>query len=444
MVDVTIKDYQDWLKNNKQVKVPKEGETLSAFDEQENRALYAQYVNEANLLNQRKVQEKQLAEQKAAALRDNYVASEKAEKKAEDLAKMQGITTGASQSDLIDLYAKGAAARAGIIQANDNAKNDVFSAYSQALAESKASTNEAIAKIGALRAEKEKTETEANFEDYLQQYLDGVINKEALDSYYNDSEEYIRDSLKNAYNNIENQKADAELSAAITNYGNGVIGYDELMNAYERAGEHVDISVKDYIEGIQKQKDDADKITEFERALKQYQNGEIDFEELKQYEDVLSSYKGTDIYNAYKEEASNAEKAERVEAAITEFEKATGVDVKDGGKTLEELDADFFGYSETEFEALGKVIEDAKRRGDIKDGEYVNINLNGIPNINNIYTYHDGRFYKTSTFDRSKKEFDSEIKSLALYPDGTYSMLTSSKEKNILKDIGTVVGSWFK
>ena len=39
MVDVTIKDYQDWLKNNKQVKVPKEGEALSAFDEQENRAL---------------------------------------------------------------------------------------------------------------------------------------------------------------------------------------------------------------------------------------------------------------------------------------------------------------------------------------------------------------------------------------------------------------------
>jgi len=282
MVDVTIKDYQDWLKNNKQVKVPKEGETLSAFDEQENRALYNQYLKEAELLRQRQDAEARLSEQKASALRDNYVASEKAEKKAEDLAKMQGITTGASQSDLIDLYAKGAAARAGIIQANDNAKNDVFSAYSQALTESKASTNSAIADISAKRVlaeeekrDKEKTEAEANFEDYLQQYLDGVIDKNALDSYYNASEEYIRDSLKNAYKNVENQKADAELSAAITNYGNGVIGYDELMNAYERAGEHVDVSVKDYIELLGKEKNKEELISKYNSILGQYESGAI-------------------------------------------------------------------------------------------------------------------------------------------------------------------------
>ena len=48
-MSVTIKDYQDWLKNNKQAKVAKKGETLSSFDEQENRALQRLLVRRARL-----------------------------------------------------------------------------------------------------------------------------------------------------------------------------------------------------------------------------------------------------------------------------------------------------------------------------------------------------------------------------------------------------------
>ena len=72
-MSVTIKDYQNWLneeKNKGKIKVAKEGETLSSFDELENKALYNQYVKEAELFNQRKEAEAQVKAQTESALRD--------------------------------------------------------------------------------------------------------------------------------------------------------------------------------------------------------------------------------------------------------------------------------------------------------------------------------------------------------------------------------------
>lgn len=465
MVDVTIKDYQDWLKNNKQVKVPKEGEALSAFDEQENRALYAQYVNEAELLRQRQDAEARLSEQKASALRDNYVQQAQAQKKAEDAVKMQGITTGASQSDLIDLYAKGAAARAGIIQANDNAKNDVFSAYRQALAESKASTNKTIAEIGVKRAEKEetdlankKTDAKTKLQNMMSGYLSGVTSKDELDSFYNENSSYIDDEyLTSLYNKIDGTKANQDFEAALTNYGNGLLDIGALTKMYEEgANVALDNNLISLYQSALQREAEAESAPKaalnIAEAIEKYNSDEIDFEELKniytENEEAFNKTDNYEIYGAYQDLARKNKNAQKIEDAITEFEKATGVDVKDGGKTLEELDADFFGYSEKEFEALEKVIEDAKRRGDIKDGEYVNVLLNGIANINNLYTYYNGRFYKTNTFNAR----NVPMKNLALYPDKTYSMLTENKTGtnlgeellNGFKNAKTIIGSWFE
>ncbi len=204
MADVTIKDYQEWLKNNNKVKVAKEGEKLSTFDELENKALYNQYVEEAKLFNQRQQAESLLEKQKAAQLRDHYVAQENAQKQAQDTLKMQGITSGVSESGLIDLYAQGAAARSKIISDNDSAKNDIFSDYRSRLAELQTDTNTSIANIDAQRIRREEQEAEVN---RLKEEQDAEIKRlnavsqfsNLLDKYNEEGNDMDFEEIRSAY-----------------------------------------------------------------------------------------------------------------------------------------------------------------------------------------------------------------------------------------------------
>lgn len=214
MSNVTIKDYQDWLKNNSKAKVPKEGEELSAYDEQANRTLYNQYVKQAELLNQKNEAEARVQAQKESALRDNYIAQAQAQKKAEDAVKMQGVATGVSESGLIDLYAQGAAARAGIINASDSAKNDIFSEYRRAIAESNAETNAALAEIDANRGiyeEEQKAKDNAN-----------AVNAFAfeLEKFNSDNSDF--EELKNAYEKFGASLDEAENHDLISQYQNAL------------------------------------------------------------------------------------------------------------------------------------------------------------------------------------------------------------------------------
>lgn len=228
MANVTIKDYQDWLKNNSKVKVPKEGEELSVYDEQANRTLYNQYVKQAELLNQKNEAEARVQAQKESALRDNYIAQAQAQKKAEDAVKMQGVATGVSESGLIDLYAQGAAARAGIINASDSAKNDIFSEYRRAIAESNAETNAALAEIDALSSEEGKTS--------------------------------------------DNQNAVAQLTYALENYNNDTDDFKDLKATYEKYASYLDEDKNyDIIQAYQKEL----KASEDANAM---MSAEIDFE----------------------------------------------------------------------------------------------------------------------------------------------------------------------
>ncbi len=193
MADVTIKDYQKWLKNNKQVKVAKEGETLSTLDELENKALYNQYVKEAELWGQRKEAESLLEKQKATQLRDHYVAQENAQKQAQDTLKMQGITSGVSESGLIDLYAQGAAARAKIVSDNNSAKNDIFSDYRSRLAELQTDTNTSIANIDVQRMEKEEQDAEIKRLNAVSQFSN------LLDKYNEEGNDMDFEEIRSAY-----------------------------------------------------------------------------------------------------------------------------------------------------------------------------------------------------------------------------------------------------
>lgn len=184
MANVTIKDYQDWLKNNSKAKVPKEGEELSAYDELENRRLYQQYVDGEQALKAKNEAEAKLSSQTETALRDNYIAQAQAQKKAEEAIKMSGMTSGLSESSLVDLYAKGAAARANILNSSNTAKNDIFSEYRNAIAESNAETNAALAEIDAQRKagdEQNRLLNVSKFAELLNAYNEEGSDVDSLD-----------------------------------------------------------------------------------------------------------------------------------------------------------------------------------------------------------------------------------------------------------------------
>lgn len=208
MANVTIKDYQDWVKNNNKVKVPREGEKLSSYDELSNRTLYDQYVKEAEALSARREAENALQKQTETALRDNYIAQAQAEKKAQEAMKMQGITTGLSESSLIDLYARGAAARAGIISAADDEKRDILSKYRDAVATARSTANSSLAQI---------------------------------------------ETGKDAY---EKQNAVDQFNAALTGYEGGKIDFEDLKAAHEKFGASLD--EEENYDLIQKYKNYAD------------------------------------------------------------------------------------------------------------------------------------------------------------------------------------------
>lgn len=208
MPSVGIKDYEQWLKNNNKVKVPKEGEKLSAYDELSNRSLYQEYVDGAQALQKKNEADALVDKQTASALRDNYVAQEQAKRQANEAMLASGVQTGLSESSLIDLYARGAQARAGIINSSNTAKKDIFSKYQDAIATSKRETNSSLAQI----------ETE-----------------------------------KDAY---EKQNAVDQFNAALTGYEGGEIDFEDLKAAHEKFGASLD--EKENYDLIQKYKNYAD------------------------------------------------------------------------------------------------------------------------------------------------------------------------------------------
>lgn len=229
MSNITIKDYQDWLEKNPQAKKAEDGKKLSTYDELENKALYQQYVKQAELLSQRQDAEAEVQAQKETALRDNYIAQAQAQKKAEDVMKMSGMTSGVSESGLIDLYAQGAAARAGIINSSNTAKNDIFSEYRQALAESNAETNAAIAEIDAQREAVEESEAETKNQAAAEQFLnmlnsyvqdEGVYKTEDIEAEYKKVAEYLeeneRTDIIKLYESAINDEAETEAESSFT------------------------------------------------------------------------------------------------------------------------------------------------------------------------------------------------------------------------------------
>ena len=317
---MTIKDYQDWLKNNKKVKVPKDGEKLSTYDELENKALYDQYVREAELFNQKKDAEAELQAQKETALRDHYVSQEKSQKQAQDALSMQGITSGISESGLIDLYAQGAAARAKIISANDSAKNDVLADYRNKVAESKLETNKDIAEIDALRLAKreqdeelEKEEGLATYQQALEDYSSGLIDEKTYDSilekYRDNLTDYdiskaatVKDTVKAAY-------APYEVEEALNKFANDMIEFEELKKVYDSFGKYLTSEDIELIDTYKQFLDEYESAKKIRTSSKKTTDDRQILAELNAYKNVING-KVSDYDASGAEEYSKAQLAD--------------------------------------------------------------------------------------------------------------------------------------
>ena len=208
---MAIMSSEEWMKTAKNIKKPKEGEELSAYDKLENRTLYDQYVKEASALQAKNEAESALQKQTETALRDNYIAQAQAQKKAEEAIKMSGMTSGLSESSLVDLYAKGAAARASIMNANSDTKNEILSKYQDALASARSTANSSLAQIETER------DTYAKAND-----IDQFAN--ALSIYENDGD---FENLKAAYDKFGGQLDKTENYDLIQKYENYKKDYDK-------------------------------------------------------------------------------------------------------------------------------------------------------------------------------------------------------------------------
>lgn len=188
MPSVKIKDYEEWLKNNKMSGTSGTGSsgtsTPTAYDELENRSLYQQYVDEAAARNTMRDQEALVDKQTASALRDNYVAQEQAKRKANEAMLASGVQTGLSESSLIDLYARGAQARADIISAADDEKRDILSKYRDAVATARSTANSSLAQIETGKDAYEKQNAVDQFNAALTSYEGDEIDFEDLEAAY--------------------------------------------------------------------------------------------------------------------------------------------------------------------------------------------------------------------------------------------------------------------
>ena len=209
---MAIMSSEEWLKTAKNAKKAEEGEKLSSYDELENRALYDQYVKEASALQAKNEAEAKLRSQTETALRDNYIAQAQAQKKAEEAIKMSGMTSGLSESSLVDLYAKGAAARASILNANNDTKNEILSKYQDAIASAKSTANGSLAEIETKRDAYEKQNAIDQFNAALTGFEDGKIDFE---------------DLKAAHTKFGGQLDETENYDLIQKYQNYAKGYDK-------------------------------------------------------------------------------------------------------------------------------------------------------------------------------------------------------------------------
>ncbi|MBQ4585115.1 MAG: hypothetical protein IJA82_02775 [Clostridia bacterium] len=183
---LTIQDYESFVKNSEKTKKAKGNKSLSSLENQHNRVLYDQYVREAELGNQKKVALETNAASKSQSLRDNAVLTEKAKRYLEQKAVLEGnANSGIAQSNLIDLYSQSAQNRANIGASYDQKESDLLLEYDKAINESKTSANQSLLELEQAEAQQkelDRQEYAALLSQKLTEYENKVASGDIVDA----------------------------------------------------------------------------------------------------------------------------------------------------------------------------------------------------------------------------------------------------------------------
>ena len=365
--ELAIDDYDTWKNKNKdKIKVTGVGGVESAYDVQENRAMYDAYVTEINaqnaygrtknaLENNKTLSLDANSQGRASTMRENAILTERAKEYAEKRAKLNGTASaGVSQTAMIDLMSQMAGARADAQANYDNQERSIIQEYQDAL----------------LQAE--------NARDNVVMTAQGNANAIASEAAVKraDKAEVVREGK---VTDVENALAD---------YDAGNITFDELKKTYE-ANQDV-----------------------------------LDSEENK---GIIAEYQ--EILNRQNEEASffgegNSEQGGNGATAVDSTDKGNAINSNDLKVTTQSqfidkgqislgsinalLDVDGAGSGDEQDAWVNEIVTKIKN-GQIKDGTIIDMNYGSISGQNkgNYFVYKNGKLYQSDwTYD----ELDELIK----------------------------------
>lgn len=227
---LTIQDYESFVKNSEKTKKAKGNKSLSNLENQHNRVLYDQYVREAELSNQKNAALENNSASKTQAMRDNAVLTEKAKRYLEQKAVLDGnANSGVAQSNLIDLYSQSAQNRANIGASYDQKESDLLLEYDKAINESKTSANQSLLELEQAEAQQRELDRQ-EYASLLSQKLteyeekvasgESVGNADELKGIYSKYKDYLDNEkdyeLINRYTDITEREAQRKAASDIT------------------------------------------------------------------------------------------------------------------------------------------------------------------------------------------------------------------------------------
>lgn len=197
-----VLDYKTFLEQSKETK---KGDNLTSYDKRKNQEYYKRYLKEQAATDTYKTQLDELDKNKNTALRDSAIATERARRYLETVAKQNGMSgSGYSQGKIVDLYSEDASRRAGIYNTHSIQSNSALEAYKKAIAEASATAEQGISEIDSEQEQyneqksmNDRAEVLAQLDSNQALYESGAIDFDTYSKYYT-SNKHLLDSAKDS------------------------------------------------------------------------------------------------------------------------------------------------------------------------------------------------------------------------------------------------------
>lgn len=150
--------YDDW-KNQNKGKLKMTNGVESALDVEENQAMYKLYQQEIQASNAKNEALADIEKNRAQALRENAVLTERAKEYAAKNAALRGVSnSGISQTSMIDLMSQMAGVRADTQAQYDNQKQSVLQEYMNAINQAKSAASDTVGNVAIQKAAKRESD----------------------------------------------------------------------------------------------------------------------------------------------------------------------------------------------------------------------------------------------------------------------------------------------